>query len=136
MAFYNRVILMGNLTADPELRYTPDGIPVCSFRIAVNEIYTTPSGERKENTVFVPITIWRKQAETSAEYLKKGRSVLVEGRLKMNNWTAQDGQKRSRLEVTAGNVRFLGAAPTSAKTEPTKEVEPGPPEETEENIPF
>lgn len=135
MAFYNRVILMGNLTADPELRYTKDGTPVCSFRMAVNEVYTTPSGEKKENTVFVPITIWRKQAETCAEYLKKGRSVLVEGRLKMSNWTTSDGQKRSRLEITAGNVRFLGAPP-SAKTEPVKEPAAEPPEETEENIPF
>lgn len=137
----NLVILAGNLTTDPELRYTQDGTAVCSLQIAVNRNYTTPTGEKKEEVVFVKVTVWRKQAESCAEYLKKGRPVMVEGRLKMNKWTTPDGQKRSNLEVVATRVQFLGTAPAGGKTAAADEspAPPLPPEaedEHEENIPF
>lgn len=136
MVNFNRVILAGNLTADPELRYSQDGTPVCSFNIAVNRVYTMPSGEKKEEVTFVPITIWRNQAEACAEYLRKGRPVLVEGRLQMDNWTDKTGQKRSRLKVAAQRVQFLGA-PAEPRVAPEKEAESLPEDEgSEENIPF
>ena len=108
MASYNRVILMGNLTRDPELRYTPSGAPVCSFDLAVNRSYTTQSGERRDEVCYVTIVAWSKQAETCAEYLKKGRGALVEGRLTQRSWETPDGQKRSKHEVVADRVQFLG----------------------------
>ncbi|MFC1524800.1 single-stranded DNA-binding protein [Planctomycetota bacterium] len=136
MANLNKAFLMGNLTRDPELRYIPDGTPVCSFGLAVNRSYTTTSGEKKENTLFIEVTVWRKMAETCAEYLKKGRLVMVEGRLEMDTWEGKDGQKRSKIKVIAQNVQFLGG--------PRQEEKPGtvtPAAETsareeEEDIPF
>ncbi|MEK7448461.1 MAG: single-stranded DNA-binding protein [Planctomycetota bacterium] len=116
MATLNKVFLMGNLTRDPELRYTPDGTPVCSFGLAVNRFYTTAGGEKKQDAIFVDITVWRKQAENCAEYLKKGRPVMVEGRLEMDTWEGKDGQKRSKLRVVAVNVQFMGARPTGEET--------------------
>lgn len=108
MASVNKVMLLGRLTADPELRYTPKGTAVCDLRLAMNRQYTDPgSGEKKEETTFVDVTVWSRQAETSAQYLKKGREVFVEGRLKQDQWE-QDGQKRSKLSVTAENVTFVG----------------------------
>jgi single-strand DNA-binding protein len=146
MPSFNRVLLMGNLTADPELRYTQDGTPVCSFTVAINETYKTPSGEKKENVIFVPITIWRKQAETCAEYLKKGRPVLIEGKLKMNKWTSKEGEKRSKMEVVAQRAQFLGGAPAGERSaghapvhqveQPEPPSEPMPDEEESEDIPF
>lgn len=135
MVNFNRVILAGNLTADPELRYTQDGIAVCSFNIAINEVYNTPSGEKREEVTFVPITIWRKQAEICAEYLKKGRAVLIEGRLQLDSWTDKNGQKRSRLRVVARRVQFLGTLPSDAKIASEKVLEDLD-EGSEENIPF
>ncbi|MBI4835376.1 MAG: single-stranded DNA-binding protein [Planctomycetes bacterium] len=146
MPSYNRVLLMGNLTADPELRYTQSGTPVCSFRIAVNEVYKTPSGEKKETVTFIPITIWRKQAETCAEYLKKGRPVLVEGKLKMSQWTSKEGEKRSKLEVVGLGVKFLSSGPAGDRSaeraashqgeQPEPPSEPMLDEEESEDIPF
>lgn len=103
MASLNKVILIGNLTRDPELRYTPNGTALCKFGLAINEKY-----KDKESTVFVNIVAWAKTAELSSEYLSKGRSVCVEGRLSFSSWEADDGQKRSKLEVTADRVVFLG----------------------------
>jgi single-strand DNA-binding protein len=144
MPNFNRVILMGNLTADPELRYTQDGTPVCSLRMAINEFYTTPAGEKKQDVIYVPVTVWRKQAETCAEYLKKGRPVMIEGKLKLNQWTTPEGQKRSNLEVVGLRVQFLGTAPGQGREKGAPEAdvshEPaGPvagPEEEAEDIPF
>ncbi|MBI4379257.1 MAG: single-stranded DNA-binding protein [Nitrospinae bacterium] len=109
MASLNKVFLMGNLTRDPELRYTPGGSAVASFGLAVNRKFKQGE-ETKEETCFVDITVWGKQAENCAEYLTKGRGVLVEGRLSYRSWETEEGQKRSKLEVVANNVQFLQKA--------------------------
>ncbi len=108
MASFNKVILMGNLTRDPELRYTPSGAPVCNFDLAVNRSYTTQGGEKRDETCFITIVVWSKQAETCGQYLSKGRPVLVEGRLQQRSWETPEGQKRSAVEVVADRVVFLG----------------------------
>ncbi len=107
MASLNRVLLMGNLTRDPEMRYTPSGAAVTSFTLAVNRTYKLPSGEKKEEASFIRIVTWGRIAETSGEYLKKGHPAFVEGRLQTRSWDAPDGQKRSTTEVIASNVQFL-----------------------------
>jgi single-strand DNA-binding protein len=107
MASFNRVILMGNLTQDPELRYLPSGVPMCKLRMAVNREFTNQQGERE--TDFFTVVVWRRQAETSAEYLAKGRPVMVEGRLQTRNWEAPDGQKRYATDIVADRVIFLGS---------------------------
>lgn len=103
MPSFNKVILMGNLTRDPELRHTVGGTAVCSLGLAVSRKY-----KDKEETCFVDITVWNKQGESCNQYLSKGRSILVEGRLNFRTWESQDGQKRSKLDVVAENVTFLG----------------------------
>ncbi len=108
MANLNKVMLIGNLTKDPEVRYTPSGSAVSDLRMAVNRQFKTGSGEMKEETVFLTVTVWGRQAETSKEYLHKGSSVFVEGRLKMDEWE-KEGQKISRLSVVAERLQFLGA---------------------------
>ncbi|MCK4618129.1 single-stranded DNA-binding protein [Candidatus Aerophobetes bacterium] len=123
MASLNRVILIGNLTRDPELRYTPDGTPVASFTIAVNRAFTTRQGEREAD--FIPIVVWRKRAETCSEYLAKGSQVAVEGRLQIRNYEDKDGVKRRVAEVVAWSVQFL----QRLKKQPLPEI----PEEKGEN---
>jgi len=123
MASLNRVILIGNLTRDPELRYTPDGTPVASFTIAVNRAFTNRQGEREAD--FIPIVVWRKRAETCSEYLAKGSQVAVEGRLQIRNYEDKDGVKRRVAEVVAWSVQFL----QRLKKQPLPEI----PEEKGEN---
>jgi single-strand DNA-binding protein len=123
MASLNRVILIGNLTRDPELRYTPDGTPVTSFTIAVNRPFTTRQGEREAD--FIPIVVWRKRAETCSEYLAKGSQVAVDGRLQIRNYEDKDGVKRRVAEVVAWRVEFL----QRLKKQPPPEI----PEEAAEN---
>jgi len=108
MASFNKVILMGNLTRDPELRSIPSGSQVCNFDLAMNRVYTTQAGERKEEVCYMTIVVWGKQGENCAQYLKKGRQALVEGHLQQRSWTTPEGQKRSKLEVVAERVQFLG----------------------------
>jgi single-strand DNA-binding protein len=108
-ASLNKVFLLGNLTRDPELRYVPSGTAVANFSVAVNRTYKDNTGEKKEDTSFIRIVVWGRMAEICGEYLTKGRSVLVEGRLKSRSWEGPDGQKRSALDVVATNVQFLGA---------------------------
>lgn len=117
MASLNRVLLIGNLTRDPELRYIPSGTAVTTFTLAVNRVYKTPSGEKKEDVSFIRVVVWGKMGETCAEYLKKGSSAFVEGRLQSRSWDAPDGQKRSITEVNALNVQFLGGRPSGRSTE-------------------
>jgi single-strand DNA-binding protein len=100
---FNRVILAGNLTRDPELRFTNDGVPVCGFGLAVNRVRS-----RSEEVDFFDISAWRELGETIANYKKKGDPILVEGRLQYRTWEAQDGSKRSKVDVVADNVQFLG----------------------------
>ena len=112
MASFNKVILLGNLTRDPEVRYTPKGSAVCDLGIAVNRVYTTDSGEKREEVTFVDVVLWARLAEIAGEYLKKGRPVFIEGRLQMDSWDdKQTGQKRSRLRVVAENMQLLGGRP-------------------------
>jgi len=105
MVSYNRVILAGNLTRDPELRFTGSGIPVCDFGIAVNRVRS-----KNEEVDFFNVSAWRELGETIANYKKKGDPILVEGRLQYRTWEAQDGSKRSAVDVVADNVQFLGRA--------------------------
>lgn len=108
MASYNRVILMGNLTRDPELRYLPSGMALCEFGLAVNRRYRDRDDNQKDEVCFVDITAWGRQAETINQYMSKGRAILIEGRLKFDQWTSQDGQKRSKLSVVAERFQFVG----------------------------
>lgn len=104
----NRVFLIGNLTRDPELRYIPSGQGVTTFTVATNRTYMSPSGEKKEDVSFIRVVTWGRSAEVCNEYLKKGSQVFVEGRLQSRSWQAQDGSKRSTMEVVAQRVQFLG----------------------------
>jgi single-strand DNA-binding protein len=99
---------MGNLTRDPEVRYTPAGMAVLDLRMAMNRKYKAADGELKEETCFVTVTVWGRQAETSGQYLRKGSPVMIEGRLKYDEWE-KDGQKQNRLGVVAERVQFLGS---------------------------
>lgn len=114
MASLNKVFLMGNLTREPELRYIPNGSAVTSFGLAVNEKYKLDD-EWKDKTTFVDITVWGKQAESCAQYLTKGSGALIEGRLNLNAWETEDGQKRSKLDVVATNVQFLPRGESSGE---------------------
>ena len=105
----NKVMLIGNLTRDPEIRQTPKGVSVTDLGIAINRVYTSDSGERQEDVTFVDVTLWDRLAENAAQYLSKGRAVFIEGRLKLDSWEDKDsGQNRSRLRVVAERVQFLG----------------------------
>lgn len=106
----NKVLLIGNLTRDPELRYTPSGSAVCTFGLATNRSWTTEQGEKKEDVEFVNIVAWNRLAEICAEFLTRGKQVYVEGRLSTREWEGQDGQKRRSTEVIANEVIFLGSA--------------------------
>lgn len=106
MASFNKVILLGNLTRDPEIRYTPSGSPVASFGLAVNRRYRQ-GDEQKEEVCFVDISTFGRQAELAGEYLSKGRMVLIEGRLQFRSWEDQNGQRRSKLDVVAERVNFM-----------------------------
>ena len=109
MASLNKVLLIGNLTKDPELRYTPSGVPVANLRLAVNRKYKDKMGEWKDEVCFLTVITWDKQAELCNQYLHKGRPVFVEGRLQSRSWETNDGQKRSTIEVRAERVQFLGS---------------------------
>src|ERR1700759_4512239 len=154
MASFNKVILVGNLTRDPELRYTPKGTAVAKVGLAVNRNWTSESGEKKEEVTFVDVDIFGRQEENVSQYMRKGRPILVEGRLKLDQWDdKQTGQKRSRLGVVAETVQFLGSpgeggggggapvsrpsrpAPASPSTPPSEPMEgDGPPES--DDVPF
>jgi single-strand DNA-binding protein len=107
---YNKVILLGNCTRDPEVKYTPNGTAVAELGLAVNRVYTTDGGEKREEVTFVDVTMWGRQAEVAGEYLKKGRPVFIEGRLQLDSWDdKQTGQKRSKLRVVCENFQLLGS---------------------------
>jgi single-strand DNA-binding protein len=128
IASLSKVILVGNLGSDPEMRYTPNGKAVTSFNVATNRRYTTSAGENKEETDWFRVSVWGKQAERCNEFLSKGKQVYVEGRLHARNWEGQDGQTRTSLEVTAERVLFLGRRGSAALPE-GEEIEP-------EDLPF
>jgi len=131
---YNKIILIGNLTKDPELRYTPQGTPVASFRIAVNSKYKQ-SDEMKQETLFIDNVVFGKQAESCSKYLNKGSSVLVEGRLQERRWEA-NGQQKSKFEVVAQSVRFLSRRGGTQDAAFGGEGDIIPPEETTDLEPF
>jgi single-strand DNA-binding protein len=118
MASFNKVILLGNLTRDPEIRYTPKGSAVCDLGLAVNRSYTLDSGEKREEVTFVDVVLWARLAEIAGEYLKKGRPVFIEGRLQLDTWDdKQSGQKRSKLRVIGETMQLLGSRPTGGAAE-------------------
>jgi single-strand DNA-binding protein len=115
MASFNKVILLGNLTRDPEVRYTPKGSAVCDLGIAINRSYTLDSGEKREEVTYVDVVLWARLAEIAGEYLKKGRPVFIEGRLQLDTWDdKQSGQKRSKLRVIGETMQLLGGRPPGA----------------------
>jgi len=105
---FNKIILVGNLGRDPELRYTPQGTPVCSFTVATNEKRKDRAGEMQDVTTWFRVTLWGRQAETASQYLTKGRPVYIEGRLRLEEYTDKDGNKRQSLEVNASDIHFIG----------------------------
>ena len=126
MANFNKVMLMGNLTRDPELRYLQSGTAVCDFGIAVNRRFTRASGEKGEETLFISVTAFGRQAEVVSEFMQKGRPIFIEGRLKFDQWTGQDGQKRSKHGVVLERFQFLdfrggggGAGPSGGGAGPS-----------------
>ena len=141
MASYNRVMLMGNLTRNPELRYTPSGSAVADLGMAVNESFKNKSGETVEQTCFVDVVVWGRQAETASEYLQKGSPVFVEGRLQFDQWESQQGEKRSKLRVRAERVQFLssgggaGGASTGSAEQPLDVPPPSVPP-PDDDVPF
>ncbi|HMG05079.1 MAG TPA: single-stranded DNA-binding protein [Chthoniobacterales bacterium] len=152
MASFNKVILLGNLTRDPEVRYTPKGTAVTELGMAVNRVYTADNGEKREETTFVDVTLWGRTAEIAGEYLKKGRPVLIEGRLQLDTWDdKQSGQKRSKLKVVGEGLQLIGgrpggggggggdeeggsSAPRSSRSAPPPKAAPSAPDDDE--IPF
>lgn len=112
MANVNKVILIGNVTRDPEVKFTPKGSAVTDVGMAINRKYTLDNGEKREETTFVEVTLWGRQAEIAGEYLKKGRPVYIEGRLQLDTWDdKQSGQKRTKLRVVGENLQLLGSRP-------------------------
>ncbi len=139
---YHKVIIVGNLGRDPEMRYTPDGTPVTNFSVATNRKWNNADGSQNEETVWFRITAWRQLAELCNQYLSKGRQVLIEGRMNPDRetggprvWTGNDGQPRASFEVTALTVRFLGGRGEGSDPSVSYD-EPPPPEMGEDEIPF
>ena len=124
MASYNKVLLMGNLTKDPELRYTPQGTAVANLRLAVNRKYRTKDQELKEEVCFITAVVWNKQAETCNQYLHKGSSLFVEGRLQSRSWEDNTGAKRSVIEVRAERVQFMGSPGQAKPLSPASSAQP------------
>ena len=133
MAGLNKVMLIGNLGADPEMRYTADGSAVTNFNVAASRRYTASDGERKEDTEWFRIVVFAKLAELCNQYLQKGRRVYIEGRLQTRSWEGQDGQKRYTTEVVAQDVQFLDSKPGGA---PRADDQDGPMDLEPEDVPF
>lgn len=112
MASLNKVILIGNLTRDPEVRFTPNGTPVANFGLAINRKWTNKQGEKVEGVDYINIVVWGRLAELCGDYISKGSPVAVDGRLQSRSWETEDGSKRSTIEVVAENVQFLGRKPS------------------------
>ncbi len=119
MSDFNKTILMGRLTKDPELRSTSGGTHVCEVGLAVNRHYTTSAGEKKKDTLFIDVVFWNGHAGTIATHAKKGSTILVEGHLELDKWEKEDGKSYSRIRVVADNFKFVGAKPESATAEST-----------------
>jgi single-strand DNA-binding protein len=138
---FNKIILVGNLGRDPELRYTPQGTPVCSFTVATNEKRKDRAGETQDHTTWFRVTLWGRQAETASQYLTKGRPIYVEGRLRLEEWTDRDGKQRYTLEVHATDMQFIGGGrsdemPATGNKSPTTDSSPHEAELSDDDIPF
>lgn len=136
---FNKIIIVGNLGRDPELRYTPQGIPVCSFSVATNERRKDAAGEFQDRTTWFRVTTWRRLAELAHQYLKKGSLVYIEGRLSVSEFTARDGTTRSSLEVQATDMRFLDRrAPEPVEETEEEPLAPPPAADaaTDDDVPF
>ena len=125
MASLNKVMIIGNVGSEPEMRFTPNGNPVTSFRVATNRMYTTADGERKQETEWFTVVAWNKLAEQCNQFLSKGRLVYAEGRLHTRTWEGQDGQKHYRTEIVANRVSFLDRRAAAPLPEGTEEVAVG-----------
>jgi single-strand DNA-binding protein len=150
MASFNKVILVGNLTRDPELRYTPKGLAIAKIGIAVNRQWRTETGEQKEEVTFVDVDAFGKQAETLGQYMRKGSPILIEGRLRLDQWDdKQTGQKRSKLGVVVEGFQFLGGGqrndaggapsaqrPARPAASPSAEADPDMPPQESDDVPF
>ena len=124
MASVNKVILIGNCTRDPEVRYTPKGTAVADIGMAMNRYFSSDGGERREETTFVDVTLWGRQAEVAGEYLKKGRPVYIEGRLQMDSWDDKNtGQKRTKLKIVGEQMQLLGSREGGGGSGPQKRSE-------------
>jgi len=135
MASVNKMIIIGNLGSEPEMRFTPNGNPVTSFRVATNWSYTTSQGERREETEWFTVVAWKRLAEQCNQFLTKGKLIYAEGRLRTHTWDGQDGEKRSRNEIVADRVTFLpNVAAASSPEEVVGEVEGN--DLSPEDIPF
>jgi single-strand DNA-binding protein len=154
-ASLNKVLLMGNLTADPEVKYTPKGTAVGDLRMAINDSYKAQDGTIKETVTYVDVEVWGRQAENCKQYLSKGRPIFVEGQLRLDQWESPQGEKKSRMKVRAVNVQFLGSpggsggsraggtsggAATGGESvrpaRPAAVAEDGPPPPDDDDIPF
>jgi single-strand DNA-binding protein len=154
MANVNKVILIGNVTRDPEVKFTPKGSAVADVGLAINRNYTLDNGEKREETVFVDVELWGRLAEIAGEYAKKGRPIYIEGRLRMDTWEDKtSGQKRSRMKVVGENLQLLGGRPPGGgggdeeggghqEPRPQRTARPAPPQqspqssEPDDDIPF
>lgn len=151
MPNFNKVLLMGNIIRDPEIKYTAKGTAIAEIGLAINRNYTTDGGEKREEVTFVDVTLWGRVAEIVGEYCKKGRPLMVEGRLSLDTWDdKQTGQKRSKLKVVGDNIQLLGgkedsAPPSPARTESQGRRKASPPprhpvdpalDAPEDDIPF
>lgn len=145
MASFNKVILVGNLGRDPELRYIPDGTAVCSFSLATNERRKQKSGDFQDVTTWFNVTLWRRQAEVASQYLSKGRQVYIEGRLSLREYQDRDGKTRTSLDVQGTEIQFIGSrgeegsAPREPRAESSSQSSASAPPDaavTEDDIPF
>ena len=142
---FNKIILVGNLGRDPELRYTPDGTPVCTFSLATNERRRDrATGENNDVTTWFRVTLWRRQAEVASQYLTRGKPVYIEGRLRVEEYTDRDGKTRHSLEVTATDMQFIGSArggdeaggPPARAAAAQQQSGPEPTDLTDDDVPF
>jgi single-strand DNA-binding protein len=136
MAGLNKMLVIGNVGTDPEMRYTPNGNPVTSFRLATGRTYTTSGGERRQDTEWFTVVAWNQLAEQCNQYLTKGKRVFCEGRLKSNSWTGQDGQTRFTNEIIVNRVLFLDRAPTSESSEEGEMTPAAAPTDDAEDLPW
>ncbi|HET6427546.1 MAG TPA: single-stranded DNA-binding protein, partial [Phycisphaerae bacterium] len=123
MANYNKVILVGNLTRDPQMSYLPNQTPVCEFGLAVNRRWRSANGEQRDETCFIDCQVYGRQAETFNQYMSKGRPVLIEGQLQFDSWEGQDGTKRSKHRINVQSFQFLGGPRGAATQQPSQQAQ-------------